>query len=298
MTEYGTAAAAGAADGATLSAFFDEREQAIEAMERLRAHGVSEDRMRLTEGAGGPEARSETQNQGFFEALGDFLFPNEDRAAYAEGLSRGGYLVTVRDLSPELQETAMDVLEEAGAVDVDEREAEWRAQGWAGAAAGVGALAGSAGATGTATGAPTGPGVGYGDDRGRLEAEDETVQVVEERLRVGKRDARVGRVRVRSYLVEEPVREEVELAEERVEIERRPVDRPLEAGEDAFRERSIEAEERAEEPVISKEARVVEEIGLRRERETRRETISDTVRRTEVEIEDERDAADPSLDRR
>lgn len=70
-------------------------------------------------------------------------------------------------------------------------------------------------------------------------------------------------------------------------IERRPVDRP--ADEDAFRERSIEAEERREEAVVPKEARVVEEVGLRREGDTRTETVSDTIRKTEVEIEDERD---------
>ena len=114
----------------------------------------------------------------------------------------------------------------------------------------------------------------------------EPVPVVEEQLRVGKRETGHGRVRVRSYVVETPVNEQVQLTEERVSIERRPVDRPV-TGADAFQERSIEAETRGEEAVVSKEARVVEEIGLRKEAETRTETISDTVRHTEVEIEDD-----------
>ena len=59
---------------------------------------------------------------------------------------------------------------------------------------------------------------------------------------------------------------------------------------DAFQDRTIEAEEYREEAVISKEARVVEEIGLRKTSDTHQETVSDTVRRTEVEIEDDRDA--------
>ena len=59
--------------------------------------------------------------------------------------------------------------------------------------------------------------------------------------------------------------------------------------EDAFVDRTIEAEERAEEAVIGKEARITEEIGLRRDAEERTETVSDTVRHTEVEVEDERD---------
>lgn len=84
------------------------------------------------------------------------------------------------------------------------------------------------------------------------------------------------------------VSEQVDLTDERVEIERRAVDRPVMAEDDAFRERSIEAEAHGEEVVVSKEARVVEEIALRRESDVRSETVSDTVRRTEVEIEDER----------
>src|SRR5690348_3190656 len=80
----------------------------------------------------------------------------------------------------------------------------------------------------------------------------------EERLRVGKREVGHGRVRVRSYVVETPVQEQVTLHQERVEIERRPVDRPAAAGDDAFRERTIEATETSEEAVVSKEARVRE----------------------------------------
>ena len=64
---------------------------------------------------------------------------------------------------------------------------------------------------------------------------------------------------------------------------------PSDSEEEAFVDRTLEAEERAEEAVVGKEARVTEEIGLRRESDERTETVSDTVRRTEVEVEDERD---------
>ena len=120
--------------------------------------------------------------------------------------------------------------------------------------------------------------------------DEETIPVVEERIRIGKRETGHGRVRVRAYTVEEPVNESVELREERVEIERRPVDRALTGTEAAFQDRTIEAEEYREEAVVQKEARVVEEIGLRKTSDTHQETVSDTVRRTEVEIEDDRDA--------
>jgi uncharacterized protein (TIGR02271 family) len=98
-------------------------------------------------------------------------------------------------------------------------------------------------------------------------------------------------VRIRSYVVERPVSEQVSLREEHVAVERRPVSGTTQAGTisgDPFQERTIEVEERGEEAVVSKEARVVEEVVVRKEAEQRTETISDTVRRTEVDVEDER----------
>jgi stress response protein YsnF len=71
-------------------------------------------------------------------------------------------------------------------------------------------------------------------------------------------------------------------------VERRPVDRPVNPGEAGLPDQVLEAHERAEEAVISKEARVVEEIGLRTETDVEHKTIHDTVRKTEVEIEDDR----------
>ena len=55
-------------------------------------------------------------------------------------------------------------------------------------------------------------------------------------------------------------------------------------------DRTIEATEHAEEAVVSKEARVKEELVIRKEAEQRQQTVSDTVRHTEVEVEDERTA--------
>jgi len=99
-------------------------------------------------------------------------------------------------------------------------------------------------------------------------------------------------VRVRSYVTERPVEEQVELRQERVTIERHPVDRELAPGEAAaaFQERTIEAVERGEEAVVSKTARVVEEIAVRKDVERETETVRASVRRTEVEVEDERGA--------
>ena len=104
-----------------------------------------------------------------------------------------------------------------------------------------------------------------------------------------KREVGRGGVRVRSYVTETPVHEQIRLRQERVNVERRPVDRATDdLGADAFKERTIELNETSEQAVVSKEARVTEELRIHKDVEQRTQTISDTVRRTEVEVEDGR----------
>jgi hypothetical protein len=69
-------------------------------------------------------------------------------------------------------------------------------------------------------------------------------------------------------------------------VERRPVDQPISTADStAFKEQSIEMRERDEEAVVQKSARVVEEVVVGKEATQRQENISDTVRHTEVQIE-------------
>jgi stress response protein YsnF len=89
-------------------------------------------------------------------------------------------------------------------------------------------------------------------------------------------------------VVETPIDKQVTLREERVAIEHRPADRALSVADQAFQERTIEAEERGEEAVVSKEVRITEGIVVRKEAGQRAETVFDTVRETKVEVEDER----------
>ena len=230
-------------------------------------------------------------------------------------------------------ERVIDILDDEGTVNLDEREASWRQEGWTGygsassrsssgtgvggaasdaASSVAGAAASAASATGsalsgsrstdydrTSTTGTTGTGASSSADR--TAGDRETIPVTEERLNVGKREVGGGRVRVRSYVVEQPVEEQVNLRDESVSVERRPVDRPL-TGADrdrAFQERTIEAEEKSEEAVVNKEARVKEELVVNKDVNQRTETVQDTVRRTEVDVEDERgDAATRSGERK
>lgn len=406
----------------TISAFFDTRDDAQSAIDRLKGLGLADGSVKLVRGDDENVTDRGEDSRGFWESLSDFFFPDDDRAAYAEGLRRGGFLVTATDIPSDKYSEALDILDDEGSIDVDARSAEWRNEGWSGSSytgastsasdyavgstgvsgtdysssasgraatgetdlggtAAVGGWASSDGASrttaadrasGTASSwaasaentardasdkvsdwassakdavsstaetvsdkvgdwtsstenrlssaagswssdtdrsdrdaladeavtssaAPVASGaarVGSTYDslsnRSTATGDEEVIPVVKESLRVGKRDTDLGRVRVRSYTVEEPVSESVNLHDERVFIERRPVDRELSGTEAAFTDRTIEANEHREEAVVSKDARVTEEIALRKEGEDRTETVSDSVRRTEVEIEDER----------
>jgi uncharacterized protein (TIGR02271 family) len=112
-----------------------------------------------------------------------------------------------------------------------------------------------------------------------------TIQLAEESLAVGKRLFNRGGTRIRRYVVETPVEESVSLHSEKVTLERRPVTDGRPVTDANFSEKVIEMTETAEEAVVSKTARVVEEIGLRKEATDRVETIHDTVRKEEVDIE-------------
>jgi len=113
-----------------------------------------------------------------------------------------------------------------------------------------------------------------------------SIPVVEEQLRVGKRAVERGGVRIFSRIVETPVNETIGLREEHVDVQRRQVNQPLDpADTTAFKEQTIEMRERAEEAVVQKSARVVEEVTIGKQVNERQEHITDTVRHTEVEVE-------------
>lgn len=283
----------------TITAMFDTRPEAEQAVLSLVSEaGLDRSAVRLdaAESAGAAAGASGQADKGFFASLKDMFIPEEDRHTYAEGIRRGGVMVSAQVDEARLDK-AMDVLERHGAVDLDEREAAWKREGWTGYGAGTGAVVGAS-SDGTSTGvaampaASSAPGTRSASAGAAAQSREEVIPIAEERLTVGKREVGRGRVRARSYVVETPVQEQVTLRQEHVDIERRPVDRPVTAADEAlFQERTLEATESAEEAVVAKEARVVEEVALRKGVDERVQTVQDTVRRTEVEIEDERRTA-------
>ena len=238
---------------------------------------------------------------GLIGALVDAGVPEHEAEYYAEGVRRGGTLVSVR-AEDALAPRVAEVMNRHNAIDVEDRAATWRKSGWTPratahtetlAATGADIAAARAArpempATTVATTSRTD--VGRTTDRADWkgnEAGGTKVPVVEEQLNVGKREVSQGGVRVYAHQTEQPVTEQVTLREEKVNVERRPVDRPV--GEADLRnlggERTIEVTETREVPVVSKEARVVEEVVINKSAQERQETVRDTVRKTDVQVE-------------
>jgi uncharacterized protein (TIGR02271 family) len=283
----------------TITALFDSRSEAEQARARLTASRIDADNIRIIDkSSGGGGGGSGDSGGGFFATLKEIFLPDDDAQAYGEGISRGGFLLCAQ-VDEDQADEAIAILDESDSVDFDQRQEEWRSQGWTGfsgytdtgvpSGAGMGASGQNVppvGATGS---------TGFGAERSQTVSE-ERVPIVEEELRVGKREVTRGGARVRSYIREVPVHEQVNLREEHVSVERRPVDQRISPDElrsgDLLRDQNIEMTETAEEAVVAKEARVREELVVRKTAEERTENIDDTVRRTEVDVEEGRSGSD------
>jgi uncharacterized protein (TIGR02271 family) len=194
-----------------------------------------------------------------------------DANYYAEGVRRGGVLVMVRT-SDDMADKAAEILDDAGAKDVDEKVREWRSSGWT--------------PSGTVSSSED-VSVSAQQSTSRQDVEGiRSVPVIKEELRVGKRKVKGGGVRIYSHVETEPVEEQVTLRDENVTVERRQVNRAAtEADFSASKEGTIELTETHEEPVVQKAARVVEEITAKKDVTERTEKVRDSVRRTDVKVE-------------
>lgn len=304
--------------GHRLACLFETRAQAERAADDLVAAGIERSRFDIVDQAadssvGGPAtpAASDTSASGggLWESIKNLFSGDDDTDAYYEGVHRGHVLLTVRTANEAESERIATILEQHDPLDLDAREHEWREAGWTGRSQagdmGDAATMGTSGAayaatkpspTRAATGAPAmagraeagRAGTGGADLARDTATGEQVIPLTAEEVAIGKRRVAGGSVRVRTHIVETPVTETVQLRDERVQVDRRPVDRAVETGSDAFRERSVEMTESREEPVISKTARVTEEVVVRKEAAERSEQVSETARRTEVNVEDDR----------
>ncbi len=236
-----------------------------------------------------------TQHHGFWAWLTGQETTQETHDVYDRSIQSGRTVVTVISDGSNIDHI-YTVLERHSPLDLDEQDA---ATG--GGTSVGGAYAGTT--TTTGLGSTSGMGATSGMSTGTAPVvaapvvaaaplttatsggAEEVIPLSEETLQVGKREVDRGSTRIRRYVVERPVDEQIRLRNETVSVFRRPVTGTATVGADAFRDHEIVVTETAEEAVVGKTAQVVEEVVVQKGVQERVETVHDTVRREEVEIE-------------
>ena len=240
----------------TVVGLFPHSEDAQAAMRDLEKMGINKSSVQVMTS----DARNKVLN-----ALTGAGVPSDDAHLYAEGVRRGSALV-VGTVPDDQADDAVATLDRNNTIDIDRLGSRYRETGYT--------------SYDEAQPAYTEPDVTAERDLNK----QITIPIVEEQLSVGKREVQRGGARIHTFVTERPVEENVTLREEHVTVDRRPVDR---AATDAdFQDKDITLTETAEEAVVGKTARVVEEVVVGKTATERTETVSDTVRRTDVEVDD------------
>jgi len=213
--------------------------------------------------------------------------PEDEAQYYTEGVRRGGTLLVVDTDSDSKAQRAVDIMDRNGAVDVNQRAQQWKQSGWKYSENAQPYTPDQLKSfRSTSQSSMPSSTTNKQTQTNKTQEGKQVLPVVEESLDVSKRQVEKGGVRVNTRIVEKPVSEQVTLHEEHVNVERRPVDRPVNTSDmSAFKEGSIEMRETAEEAVVNKQARVIEEIVIDKHSHDRQQTINDTVRRTEVDVQ-------------
>jgi uncharacterized protein (TIGR02271 family) len=260
----------------TVVGIFDDKAEARRAMEELVRDGFVQENIDLSEAnyAGDTSTTTSstaTTNQSTGDSISNFfsnLFSDDEVQArsYTNVARDADAILTVQADSQERAREVAAIFDRNGAIDVDERTAQYSQQQFSGT-------------TGT-------------EAHGAVDTQQNVsggtvIPIIEEELQVGKREVEHGGVRVRSRVIEKPVEEHLRLREERIVVNRRPVNRAVTDADTAnFQQGDFTITERAEEAVVSKQARVVEEVEVGKRVEEHDQVIRDTVRRTDVDVEE------------
>jgi len=269
-------------DGHNLVAVYVSRRDAEPVRDRLIEFGIPATDIRLSSAdadASTASAHTGAASHERHESFWDWLFgsdvPEHDRGWYHANLREGrtALSVLVRDATE--REPVADILEEFNPVHVHRDDGTETGTAPVSMGAEQGEYDAPAGSRQVRAGAPE-----------ITKDGEQVLPVVKEELAVGKR-ASERHYRIRTYVVETPIEQQVTLRDERVIVERRPASGAVGTDLDALREREFDVVERHEEPVVEKRARHFEEVVVRREANERVETVHDTVRETKVDVDEE-----------
>jgi uncharacterized protein (TIGR02271 family) len=264
----------------TVVGLFDNRSQAQAAAQELAQQGFIRENIdvsnRRIDDVNNISTQVTITESGISDRIGNFfnsLFGDDKQTAgnYASAAGAADAILSIQVDTAERARAAAEILDRHGAIDVDARASRYNHLG------GQQNYASPSGLTGASA-----PNAAIA---GGIQGET-TIPIIEEQLQVGKQVTERGVARVRSRIIERPVEEHIRLREEHVVIDRRPVDREVTSADLAsFQEGEIVLTEHAEIPVVGKQTRVVEEVVIGKQVEEHDQIVRDTVRRTDVEVE-------------
>lgn len=252
----------------TVIGIFRSSEQAREATQYLFSNGFSDSAVDIsythtedtTTQVGSQRSASAGSYKDNSDSIGSFfdnLFGDDkDEARKFSDAGRQGTIVTVHAKSVEEAESAAKILDNYGAIDIDESAQHHSSES-------------------------------NTDIESAHRTESDAIPVIEEEMHVGKRQKETGGVRIKSRIIEKPVEEKIRLRSEHVNIERNPVNRPAtEEDFNNFKEGSTEVRETKEVPVVNKDSKVVEEVSLEKGVTQNEKTVQGTVRKTHVDTDE------------
>jgi uncharacterized protein (TIGR02271 family) len=231
----------------TVIGLFDERAEAMRAYDALLSGGFRSAELDIL-------TNDDQDDVPKLARLGDNV-PEPDVHVYLEGVRQGGTLVTVHATGNNVTHAA-EILAGYHMVNIPARVEELR---------------------------KTRSTLQLADPK----TDEHVLEVVEEELDVGTQQVERGRMRIYSKVSERAVERQVNLRDETIRVRRRPVSREVSVTDPAlFQERSYEMTEVDEEAVVHIRARVIEEVVIGKDVAEKIETIRETLRRTDVEIEE------------
>jgi uncharacterized protein (TIGR02271 family) len=249
---------------------FDTTEHAQAAERNLQHAGFSDKDMSIVGGDQLPRSATALREPGLWHRIFGNDIEQHEAMVYAKAVESGGVVLTLRAEDGDVAK-AMGILNQHNLVDVKDRAVDTGVISKASAAA-IAAPAAVAAAI------PTRP---ITSDLGK----NEVIRLAEEHLDVGKRLVEQGTTRIRRFVTEKPVEEQVTLHEEHAEVVRRAVSDPNYIKDIDWSDTTIEVLETSEQAVVSKSARIAEEVVVGKAGSDRVETVRDTVRRQQVEVD-------------
>ncbi len=257
----------------TIVAAYDTATLADAAIRDLEAAGIPSSAITREPSAAASmagELARPVREQGFWSSMfgGE---PARGTSDYDRSVASGSHVVTVK--APEARVAhVIEILERHSPVDVDDQTT---GPGFGGTGRNTTTTEQTRGMS--EAGAASVPGMPTHEG-------EEAIPLAEEQINVSKRLVNSGTTRIRRFVVETPVEENVTLRSEHVSVERRPVSGDARVARVDFVDKTIEVTESNEEAVVEKTARVREEVVVRKDVADRVETVRDTVRREDVEI--------------